>query len=95
MTTALAHLHGRGLVHGDLYAHNIQVDAAGRALLGDFGAASFLPTDDLPRGDQPPDAGRLGDALRRFDRRALACLIDELALRCDEPAALHALRPTV
>lgn len=39
-TTAL-HCHERGVLHGDLYAHNILYDhAAGQALLSDFGAAT-------------------------------------------------------
>ena len=65
---ALAHLHARGLVHGDLYAHNLLVDDDGFALLGDFGAASFVPEDDPQRAE----------ALRRLDRRALQHLLDEL-----------------
>ena len=84
MVSALAHLHRQGLVHGDLYAHNIGVDGAGASLLGDFGAASFLPTDDPQRSA----------ALQRIDRRALGWLIDELAQRCDQAAALAALRAT-
>ena len=83
MASALAHLHRQGLVHGDLYAHNVLVDDDGGSLLGDFGAASFLPPDDPVRSD----------ALQRIDRRALGWLIDELAQRCDNPAALVALRP--
>ena len=79
---ALAHLHAKGLMHGDFYAHNILVDAAAHALLGDFGAASFLPDDDAARAA----------ALMRIDRRALAVLVDELAQRCDAPAALDDLR---
>jgi hypothetical protein len=66
---ALAHLHARGLVHGDFYAHNILVDDQGHALLGDFGAASFLPEGDTVRRE----------ALVRIDRRAHAILVDELA----------------
>ncbi len=80
---ALAHLHARGLMHGDFYAHNILVDDDAHALLGDFGAASFLPEDDAARAA----------ALRRIDRRALGVLVDELAQRCDGPAALDDLRP--
>lgn len=41
ISSAAAHLHERGISHGDLYAHNILVDEAGHALLGDFGAASI------------------------------------------------------
>ena len=36
----------RGCMHGDFYAHNLLVDDEAHALLGDFGAASFLPEDD-------------------------------------------------
>ena len=82
MTSALAHLHRQGLAHGDFYAHNILIDEAGNSLLGDFGAASFLPHDDPPRTD----------ALQRIDRRALGWLIDELAQRCDDEGALSALQ---
>jgi hypothetical protein len=78
---ALAHLHAQGLMHGDFYAHNILVDDEAHALLGDFGAASFLPEDDAVRTE----------ALRRIDRRALAVLVDELAQRCEDPAALDDL----
>jgi len=42
MASATAHLHARGVLHGDLYAHNILHNTQGEALLGDFGAASFL-----------------------------------------------------
>jgi len=82
-TAALDHLHRRGLTHGDVYAHNLLVDGRGGCLLGDFGAASFLPDGDPARAD----------ALRALDRRALAILVDELAQRCDDPAALAPWRP--
>ena len=80
---ALAHLHARGLMHGDLYAHNILVDAECTPLLGDFGAASFLPRDDAERAE----------ALRRLDRRALAHLVDEIARRRDDSSAPGEPRP--
>lgn len=77
-----AHLHARGLMHGDLYAHNILHDGEGRALLGDFGAASFYPAADetLARG------------LQRIELRAFGCLLEELAARCQSPAPGEALR---
>ncbi len=83
------HLHTRGIMHGDLYAHNILWNPQGDCLLGDFGAASFLPRQD------PPQAA----ALQRIEVRAFACLLEELLERCDiRPednaivAALHALQ---
>ena len=79
---ALAHLHAQGLMHGDFYAHNLLVDDDAHALLGDFGAASFLPEDDAARAE----------ALKRIDRRALEVLVDELAQRCDDATALDELR---
>ena len=82
MQSALAHLHRQGLAHGDLYAHSILADAQGHALLGDLGAASFLPEDDPVRRA----------ALQRIDRRALAVLLDELAGLCDDAATTQSLQ---
>ncbi|MGX9979138.1 leucine-rich repeat-containing protein kinase family protein [Methylobacterium fujisawaense] len=71
---AVAHLHGRGLLHGDVYAHNTLWDAAtGAAVLSDFGAASALPD------------GRGGAVLARVEVRAVGILIDELLDRCATP----------
>ncbi len=75
-TDALGHLHARGIGHGDLYAHNLLVNEQGLALLSDFGAASFLPTDDRQRAA----------ALQALDRRALQVLLAELAQRSRAPA---------
>ena len=41
IASAAAHIHERGIAHGDLYAHNILIDNFGHALLGDFGAATI------------------------------------------------------
>ena len=75
IASAIRHLHAQGILHGDLYAHNILHAADGEVLLGDFGAASFLP-----RLDQD-----LAEALQRIEVRAFACLLKELLERC-EPA---------
>ena len=74
ITSVAAHLHRRGILHGDLYAHNILHTGEGRALLGDFGAASFFAPDD--EGVAP--------ALQRIEVRAFACLLEELIVRCAE-----------
>lgn len=39
VASALSYLHDKNIAHGDVYAHNILVDAAGHATLCDFGAA--------------------------------------------------------
>ena len=73
---AAAHLHGRGLIHGDLYAHNTLWEAGtGAAVLSDFGAASALPDG--------PD----GAALARIEAQAMGILLGELLDRCDAPPA--------
>lgn len=69
---AANHLHARGLLHGDLYAHNILDNGQGLALLGDFGAASFLPPEDAA----------MAQALQRLEVRAFGCLLEELMARC-------------
>lgn len=40
VASALEHMHARGVLHGDVYAHNVLVDANGNATLCDYGAAS-------------------------------------------------------
>lgn len=80
---ALAHLHGRGILHGDLYAHNLLVDGHD-CRLSDFGAASFF----TPGSAQ-------GAALQRLESRAFGILLEELLQRCaTPPAPLQALAET-
>lgn len=76
MASAAAHLHRHGLLHGDLYAHNVLWDGeSGEAMLGDFGAAAFLP------------AGPAGEAWQRIEVRAWGLLLGELLDRCRTPSA--------
>lgn len=82
------HLHTQGITHGDLYAHNILWNDTGDCLLGDFGAASFLPQDTAQ-----------AEKIQRLEVRAYACLLEELLDRCDaspegkaDIAALRALQ---
>ena len=81
VASAAAHLHALGVMHGDLYAHNILVCGEGNAVLGDFGAASLFA---------PGTA--LASALQRLEVRAFGCLLEELLERCDaDLAAARAL----
>lgn len=73
--SAISHLHHRGILHGDLYAHNLLVDPKGRTLLSDFGAASFFDPDTP-----------VGLALQRLEARAFGYLLEELLDRCDATA---------
>ncbi len=72
MASAAQHLHRKGILHGDLYAHNILRNDQGQALMGDFGAASFYATEDRA----------LAEALQRLEVRAFGCLLEELIARC-------------
>ncbi|KQR79000.1 protein kinase [Burkholderia sp. Leaf177] len=72
IASAACHLHDKGIMHGDLYAHNILHCGEGRALMGDFGAASFY-------SPQTPRAL----SLQRLEVRAFGCLLEELIDRCD------------
>jgi tRNA A-37 threonylcarbamoyl transferase component Bud32 len=64
----------KGIMHGDLYAHNILCSADGTPLLTDFGAASFVK-------------GRVGaglhssvraDLLEKLEVSAFGCLVDDM-----------------
>lgn len=72
IASAAAHLHAKGIMHGDLYAHNILVDETGHSLLGDFGAASFYDKSDVV----------IGQSLERLEVRAFGCLLEDMLDRC-------------
>ena len=91
----LEHLHARGILHGDFYAHNLLINEQGHVLLSDFGAATLY---------RPEDA----QALMRLEVCAFGYLLEELTSRAtltpdcrDELMALYQactqapqLRPT-
>ena len=85
IASAAGHLHAQGIMHGDLYAHNILNTREGNALLGDFGAACFFDAGDIERAT----------ALQRLEVRAFGCLLEELLTHCEEadnaPAAVATL----
>lgn len=88
IASAAAHLHSKGIMHGDLYAHNILVNETGHSLLGDFGAASFYDSTDAV----------IGQALERLEVRAFGCLLEDMLDRCklekssEQEAAVESLR---
>lgn len=73
VANATAHLHALGLIHGDLYAHNILLDRQHHALLSDFGGAAFLPENK-----------NLAEKLQKIEVRAFGILLEELLERCQE-----------
>lgn len=77
IASVAGHLHRAGIMHGDLYGHNILFtrgsDAPARALLGDFGAASLYDSSDRERAV----------GLERLEVRAFGCLLEELLAHCD------------
>ena len=72
IASVLTHLHARGIVHGDLYAHNILIDDQANPLLSDFGAA-FIFNRNMENFA----------ALERIEVRAFGCLLDDLLARID------------
>ncbi len=90
IASVAGHLHRAGIMHGDLYGHNILfsrgADAPARVLLGDFGAASLYGRSDCERA--------LG--LERLEVRAFGCLLEELLAHCDTQGSpldgLHQLK---
>nr|WP_254216039.1 leucine-rich repeat-containing protein kinase family protein [Burkholderia multivorans] len=67
------HLHARGIMHGDLYAHNILHGDDQPALLGDFGAASLYDVRDAQRAAR----------FERLEVRAFGYLLGELLEQCE------------
>lgn len=71
VAAAAAHCHSRGIMHGDLYAHNILVDPdTGSPKLSDFGASSHYGSDS----DNALD-------YQRLEVRAYGVLLHELLAR--------------
>ncbi|WP_421217884.1 leucine-rich repeat-containing protein kinase family protein [Aeromonas jandaei] len=75
IASVAGHLHQAGIMHGDLYGHNILFTRgpSAHALLGDFGAASLYDLHDR----------ELAQGLERLEVRAFGCLLEELLARCD------------
>lgn len=76
VAAAIQHLHSRGVMHGDIYAHNVLADDLGFPFLGDFGASSMYS----------PDVSKVRELV---DMRAFGHLIDELLSRCNTKDRHH------
>jgi len=81
LASVAQHLHQRGILHGDLYGHNVLYRPCGETLLSDFGAASLY---------HPGQAN--ARALQQIDVLAFGYLLQELLAHCQ---ADKAMRPTL
>lgn len=81
IASVASQLHSRGILHGDLYAHNTLVDDEGNTLFGDFGAASFYDKTDT----------EVAFTLERMEVSAFGHLLDDLVFLCNETADHPAL----
>lgn len=81
IASAAAQLHARGILHGDLYAHNILINPEGKPLLGDFGAATRYERSDK----------KLAAWLESLEVKAFGYLLDDLLTRLEPEASNHPL----
>jgi len=72
IASAMSHCHKKGIMHGDLYAHNILTNTQGESYLGDFGAASLYEPNSIE--------GRLRE---KIDVSGFGCLIEDLLGNCE------------
>lgn len=70
--SATKHLHEKGILHGDLYAHNTLYREDGLSFLGDFGAASFYNKNH-----------ESAYYIEKIDVRAFGCLMEDVLNRTD------------
>ena len=68
------HLHSKGIMHGDLYAHNTLIDDQANTVFGDFGAATVYNILD-----------KNANYFERIDVRAFGCLIEDLLNQNHQP----------
>ena len=79
IASAAEHIHKRGIMHGDFYAHNILINAEGDSLLGDFGGASYYEPNDV----------ETRASLERLEVRAFGCLVEEMLNICEKDDKSH------
>ncbi len=71
--SVLEHIHDKGIMHGDFYAHNLMINPKAQTLLGDFGAATLY-------NRASPNA----ILHEKLDVRAYGCLLDDLLERVEQ-----------
>ena len=76
IASAMTHVSSQGVMHGDIYAHNILSRADGKSVIGDFGAASTYIPQSTP-----------GLLRERTDVRGFGYLLVDL-LAHSEPSAV-------
>jgi mitogen-activated protein kinase kinase kinase 17/18 len=74
----LAHVHGAGVVHGDVKPRNVVLGADGRAKLADFGCAGSRPVGGTP-AYMAPEVARGEAQGPAADVWALGCTVLEMA----------------
>jgi serine/threonine protein kinase len=87
LARAAEHLHARGILHGDFYAHNVLYHPSGACYLGDFGAASFYRPQQHGAG-----AVKAVNAFEAVEVRAFGCLLGELLERCVTEVGAHSFQ---
>lgn len=78
MADAALHMHERGIMHGDFYAHNIMIDSNANSFLGDFGGASYYEPREV----------KVRNALECLEVRAFGCLIEEMLYLSKQDATM-------
>jgi len=85
ITTAIAsvsaHIHKKGIMHGDLYGHNILINPQANCILGDFGAATQYTSMNH----------QMHQGLEQLEVRAFGCLLEELTERLSTAENPHVL----
>lgn len=75
IASVAAQLHNKGIMHGDLYAHNILINDAGHTRFSDFGAACFYDRTDV----------KIAAALEGLEVSAYGYLLEDLIALYDGP----------
>jgi tRNA A-37 threonylcarbamoyl transferase component Bud32 len=73
ISSAMSHCHERGIMHGDIYAHNILTNEKGESFIGDFGTASLYDPES-----------KNAELREKIDVRGFGNLIDDLLSRSNE-----------